>query len=156
MPRVVCQRFAPREKLFFQPGAQAPRLFDTPAGRIGVLVCYDLEFPELTRLLAVAGAELIVVPTSWPLVDRPAGERPPEGADRHGRCRVNRVLIACCDRTGTERGQEWTAGTTLIDETGWVIATQTEEGPAGAEIDLALVEASISPPGEHGRRRAPD
>jgi predicted amidohydrolase len=52
-----------REKLFFQPGAQAPRVFDTSAGRIGVLVCYDLEFPELTRLLALAGAELIVVPT---------------------------------------------------------------------------------------------
>jgi predicted amidohydrolase len=127
-----------REKLFFQPGAQEPRVFDTHAGRIGVLVCYDLEFPELTRLLALAGAELIVVPTNWPLVDRPAGERPPEVQIAMAAARVNRVFIACCDRTGTERGQEWTAGTTLIDETGWVIATQTKEGPARAEIDLAL------------------
>ena len=127
-----------REKLFFQPGAQAPRVFDTPAGRIGVLVCYDLEFPELTRLLALAGAELIVVPTIWPLVDRPAGARPPEVQIAMAAARVNRVFIACCDRTGTERGQQWTAGTTLIDETGWVIATQTEEGPAWAEIDLTL------------------
>ena len=127
-----------REKLFFQPGAQAPRVFDTSAGRIGVLVCYDLEFPELTRLLALAGAELIVVPTNWPLVDRPAGERPPEVQIGMAAARVNRVFIACCDRTGTERGQEWTAGTTLIDESGWVIATQTAEGPARAEIDLAL------------------
>jgi predicted amidohydrolase len=127
-----------REKLFFQPGAQAPRVFDTPAGRIGVLVCYDLEFPELPRLLALAGAELIVVPTNWPLVDRPAGERPPEVLIGMAAARVNRVFIACCDRTGTERGQEWTAGTTLIDESGWVIATQTAEGPARADIDLAL------------------
>jgi predicted amidohydrolase len=127
-----------REKLFFQPGAEAPRVFDTPAGRIGVLVCYDLEFPELTRVLALAGAELLVVPTNWPLVDRPAGERPPEVQIGMAAARVNRVFIACCDRTGTERGQQWTAGTTLIDESGWVIATQTAEGPARAEIDLAL------------------
>ena len=52
--------------------------------------------------------------------------------------RVNRVFIACCDRTGTERGQEWTAGTTLNDESGWVIASQTADGPARAEIDLTL------------------
>jgi 5-aminopentanamidase len=127
-----------REKLYFQPGAHAPRVFDTPAGRIGVLVCYDLEFPELTRLLALGGAELIAVPTNWPLVDRPAGERPPEMQIAMAAARVNRVFIACCDRTGTERGQEWTAGTAVIDEAGWVIARQTEEGPAGAEIDLAL------------------
>jgi predicted amidohydrolase len=127
-----------REKLFFQPGAEAPRVFDTPAGRIGVLVCYDLEFPELTRLLALAGSELIVVPTNWPLVDRPAGERPPEVQIAMAAARVNHVFIACCDRTGTERGQRWTAGTTVIDEAGWPIATQTEEGPAQADIDLAL------------------
>jgi len=127
-----------REKLFFQPGGEAPRVFDTAFGRIGVLVCYDLEFPELTRLLALAGAELIVVPTNWPLVDRPAGERPPEVQIAMAAARVNRVFIACCDRTGTERGQEWTAGTTVIDESGWPIATQTEEGAAQAEIDLAL------------------
>ena len=127
-----------REKLFFQPGAEPPRVFDTPAGRIGVLVCYDLEFPELTRLLALAGAELIAVPTNWPLVHRPDGERPPEVQIAMAAARVNRVFIACCDRMGTERGQEWTAGTSLIDESGWVIANQTEEGPAQAEFDLAL------------------
>jgi predicted amidohydrolase len=127
-----------REKLFFAPGDQAPRVFDTPAGRIGVLVCYDLEVPELTRMLALAGAELIAVPTNWPLVERPAGEHPPEVLIGMAAARVNRVFVACCDRTGTERGQEWTAGTTLIDESGWVIATQTAEGPASAEVDLAL------------------
>jgi predicted amidohydrolase len=127
-----------REKLFFQPGPEAPRVFDTPAGRIGVLICYELEFPELTRLLALAGAELIVVPTNWPLVDRPPGEHPPEVLIGMAAARVNRVFVACCDRTGTERGQEWTAGTTLIDESGWVIATQTGEGAAAAELDLAL------------------
>jgi 5-aminopentanamidase len=126
-----------REKLNFEPGSDPPTVFDTPAGRIGVLVCYDLEFPEMTRMLALAGAELIAVPTNWPLVDRPEGERPPEVTIAMAAARVNRVFIACCDRTGTERGQEWTAGTTIVDENGWVLATQTGVGSARAVVDLS-------------------
>jgi len=126
-----------REKLSFTPGSDPPTVFDTPAGRIGVLVCYDLEFPEMSRILALAGAELIVVPTNWPLVDRPEGERPPEVTIAMAAARVNRVFIACCDRTGTERGQEWTGGTAIVDENGWVLATQTGVGPARAVVDLS-------------------
>jgi 5-aminopentanamidase len=127
-----------REKLFFEPGGEPPRVFETGVGRIGVLICYELEFPELTRMLTLAGAELIAVPTNWPLSDRPAGERQPEVIVAMGAARVNRVFIACCDRTGTERGQQWTAGTSIIDQMGWVIASQTQAGPASAEVDLAL------------------
>jgi predicted amidohydrolase len=126
-----------REKLSFTAGSDPPRVFDTTAGRIGVLVCYDLEFPEMSRTLALAGAELIAVPTNWPLVDRPEGERPPEVTIAMGAARVNRVFIACCDRTGTERGQEWTGGTTIVDENGWVLASQTAVGPARAVVDLS-------------------
>lgn len=127
-----------REKLIFEPGSQSPPLLDTNAGRIGVLVCYDLEFPEMTRTLALADADLIVVPTNWPLVDRPPGERPPEVLIAMAAARTNRVFIACCDRAGLERGQEWTSGTTIIDQSGWVIATTHEEGPASVDVDLTL------------------
>ncbi|MGZ4313763.1 MAG: nitrilase-related carbon-nitrogen hydrolase [Solirubrobacteraceae bacterium] len=126
-----------REKLCFAPGGEPPRVFDTPAGRIGILVCYDLEFPEMPRTLALAGAELICVPTNWPLVPRPEGERPPEVTIAMAAARVNHVFIACCDRTGTERGQHWTAGTSIVDEDGWVLASQTGAGPASATVDLA-------------------
>jgi predicted amidohydrolase len=125
-----------REKLWFTPGDTPPRVFDTPHGRIGVLVCYDLEFPEMTRTLALAGAELIAVPTNWPLVERPADERPPEVTIAMGAARVNRVSIACCDRVGVERGEQWTGGTSIVDENGWVLASQTARGPATALIDL--------------------
>lgn len=125
-----------REKLWFEPGDQPPPVFDTPVGRIGVLVCYDLEFPEMPRQLALAGAELIAVPTNWPLGDRPGGERPPEVTIAMAAARVNRVFIACCDRTGTERGQEWTGGTSIIDESGWVVASQSALGSARAVVDL--------------------
>ena len=43
-----------------------PNVFDTPWGRIGISVCYDVEFPENVRRLALAGADLIVVPTALP------------------------------------------------------------------------------------------
>ena len=64
-------------------------------------------------------ADLLAVPTNWPLVYRPEGERPPEVQIGMAAARVNRMSIACCDRIGTERGQESTGGTTIIDESGW-------------------------------------
>jgi 5-aminopentanamidase len=126
-----------REKLVFEPGGEPPPVVDTAVGRIGVLICYDLEFPEMTRMLALAGAQLVTVPTNWPLVERPAGERPPEVVAAMAAARTNRMFIACCDRTGTERGQEWTAGTSVIDASGWVVATVDDEGMALADVDLA-------------------
>jgi predicted amidohydrolase len=128
-----------REKLFFTPGPDIPPVVDTPVGRVAVLICYDLEFPELTRGVALAGAELIVVPTNWPLVPRPQGERAPEVIIGMAAARINHVAIACCDRTGVEREQEWTEGTTIIDENGWVVSTAgAGVGVASAELDLTL------------------
>lgn len=130
-----------REKLIFEPGSELPPVLDTPAGRISVLICYDLEFPEMTRALALRGADLIAVPTNWPLVRRPEGERPPEVLIAMVAARTNRVFFACCDRTGKERGQEWTAGTALIDQSGWVISTADAEGSAMADVDLMLARS---------------
>jgi len=126
------------EKNFFTPGSELPPLVDTEFGRIGVIICYDLEFPELTRSVALQGADLLAVPTNWPLVARPEGERPPEVQIGMAAARVNRMAIACCDRIGTERGQEWTGGTTIIDECGWVVSTAGEGNVAAADIDLTL------------------
>jgi predicted amidohydrolase len=41
--------------------------FDTPFGRVGVLICYDIRFPEVARTLALAGATILCVPNSWPI-----------------------------------------------------------------------------------------
>lgn len=46
-----------------RPGSEA-KVFDTPLGRIAIQICYDIEFPEMARLLTLAGAELIFVPFS--------------------------------------------------------------------------------------------
>ena len=131
------------EKNVFTPGAEAPPIVDTPFGRIAVIICYDLEFPELTRSLALRGADLLAVPTNWPLVYRPEGERPPEVQIGIAAARVNRMAIACCDRIGTERGQEWTGGTTIINESGWVVSTSGDDNTAIADLDLLLARDKV-------------
>jgi predicted amidohydrolase len=126
-----------REKLFFTPGEHLPPVVDTAVGRVGVAICYDLEFPELTRSLALAGADLVAVPTNWPLGPRPEGERPPEVVIAMAAARVNRVAFACCDRSGTERGQRWTEGSAVVDADGWVVAGPVAgTGTLLADVDL--------------------
>ena len=62
-----------REKLIFTPGGELPLVVTTRHGVIAVMVCYDLEFGELTRRAALEGAELIAAPVNWPLFPRPEG-----------------------------------------------------------------------------------
>jgi 5-aminopentanamidase len=128
-----------REKLIFTPGGTLPKVVNTRHGAIAVMVCYDLEFGELTRRVALDGAELIAAPVNWPLFPRPKGEHPGEVITAMSTARTNKVAIACCDRAGVERGQQWTEGTAIVDPDGWVVASA---GPgtamAVADIDLAV------------------
>ena len=55
-----------RERLVFIPGDEAPPVVDTIAGRVGMVICYDLEFPEMVRGLLLRGAEIVAVPTNCP------------------------------------------------------------------------------------------
>jgi predicted amidohydrolase len=128
-----------RERLVFTAGAVEPPVVETPIGRIGVLVCYDLEFPEMTRSLALRGADLIVVPTNWPLESPPAGEHVPEVTIAMAAAHVNHVGVVCCDRSGIERGEKWNQASCIIDQQGWIIAaTDEENGMAIADLDVSL------------------
>lgn len=55
-----------KEKLIFREGDRFP-VFDTPLGKIGILICYDAEFPEPVRIMALKGAQLILIPSVWSL-----------------------------------------------------------------------------------------
>jgi predicted amidohydrolase len=130
-----------REKLWFAPGEQPPPVLDTSIGKLSVIVCYDVEFPELTRMVALAGTQLLLVPTNWPLGPRPEGERPAEVVIAMAAARGNRMAVACADRTGTEREQPWTGCTTIIGADGWVAAEKAGAdalslGPVTADLDL--------------------
>lgn len=118
-----------REKLWFAPGEEVPPVVETAVGRVGLLICYDLEFPENIRSLALRGAEVVTVATNWPRSPRPQGERPPEVINAMVSARLNRVFIACCDRVGPERGVEWTGGSVIVDEMGWPLAEARHDAP---------------------------
>jgi predicted amidohydrolase len=125
------------EKLFFTAGSAAAPVVPTAFGRIGMLICYDMEFPEMTRSVALRGADLLVVPTNWPLGDRPAGQPAGEVVLAMAAAMANRMPIACCDRRGIERGQRWNEASTIVGADGWPRATADADGVAMAQLDLA-------------------
>jgi predicted amidohydrolase len=140
----------------FQPGDIPPPLIDTPIGRIGLLICYDLEFPEMPRRLALAGADLIVVPTNWPLVPKPAGEHPPEVIQAMAAARASAIPILCCDRRGAERGSEWTEGTAAVGSDGWLVGTKTTAGVLDVEVSLSPTRTKIGERNDVFRDRRPE
>jgi predicted amidohydrolase len=129
-----------REKLFFEPGLECAPVVETRFGRIGVQVCYDLNFPEVARGLAVAGADLIVLPTNSPRFPRPEGERPMEIVLAMASAHLNHVFFAMCDRCGPERGVDWVGGSVVCDEWGWLLAGP----PQGFGPGLVLAECDLS------------
>ncbi len=127
-----------REKLIFTRGDKLPQVLRTRYGAIAIMVCYDLEFGEVTRRVALDGAELIVAPVNWPLFPRPEGERPGEVITAMSTARLNRIAVAVCDRAGVERGQPWTEGSVIVDPDGWVVsAAGPGPGLAIADVDLS-------------------
>lgn len=117
-----------QEKLFFTPGEATPPVIQTHLGRIGMVICYDLEFPEWVRLIALQGAQLLCVPTNWPDGGHPTGERPSEVVRVQANAAFNRIFIAASGRCGTERGVPWVGGSVIVDCDGYPVA-----GPLGPD-----------------------
>jgi 5-aminopentanamidase len=136
--RAVCRKthLWGREIEYFDPGETIAPVVLTSVGSIGVCICYDLEFPEVPRTLAIEGAQLIAVPTNWPFSRRPEGERPAEVTIAMAAARTNKVAVACCDRAGSERGQRWNEASSIIGPEGWVLASA--DGSDRASADVAL------------------
>ncbi|MFG8565582.1 nitrilase family protein [Pseudomonas paraeruginosa] len=127
------------EGAIFEAGDQSPPIVATRFGRIAVMVCYDLEFPEWVRLPALSGAQLLCAPVNWPAAPRPLGERPAEVVRVQANASVNRMFIAACDRCGQERGVDWVGGSVIVDADGYPLAGPLvgEEGMLLASLDLA-------------------
>jgi predicted amidohydrolase len=123
----------------FTAGSSLPPVVDTAVGRIGVMICYDLSFPEWVRTVALNGAELLCAPVNWPLDPAPSGERPAEIVKVQANATVNRMFVAAADRVGRERGQDWLGGSVIVDADGFPL-TNIELGTETmilATIDLA-------------------
>jgi predicted amidohydrolase len=140
----------------FRPGDLAPPIVDTPAGRLGLLICYDLEFPEMPRRLALAGADLIVVPTNWPEVPKPEGEHPPEVIQAMAAARASAIPVLCCDRRGAERGNAWTEGTAAVGSDGWLVGRKTDEGVLDVDVSFSPARTKIGERNDVFRDRRPE
>ncbi|HEX3312993.1 MAG TPA: nitrilase-related carbon-nitrogen hydrolase, partial [Streptosporangiaceae bacterium] len=128
------------EKLVFTPGDAALPTVDTEVGRVAVMVCYDLEFPEWTRLAALDGADLIAAPVNWPGYRWPEGERPAEVVKAQAAAAANGVFVAVADRCRAERGVSWISGSLIASPEGYTLA-----GPVLADRPAVLTAACDLP-----------
>lgn len=125
--------FGDWEKGFFVAGTE-PALFELHGFKIGLLVCYDLEFPELARQSAAAGADLIIVPTSLMVpYDEVADHLVPT------RALENQVFVAYANRIGAENGLHYVGKSSICSPLGRALA---KAGPAGPTIISAKLRKS--------------
>jgi predicted amidohydrolase len=82
------------EKLWFSPGNTGFKVWDTPVGKIGIMICFDWFFPESARTLALKGADVIAHPANLVLPYCPDA--------MPTRCLENRVFAVTANRTGSE------------------------------------------------------
>ncbi|HLY48212.1 MAG TPA: nitrilase-related carbon-nitrogen hydrolase [Solirubrobacteraceae bacterium] len=127
------------EERWFKPGPISPPVVETRYGRIGLAICYDIEFPELMRGLALQGADLIALPANWPRDVNPPDGRPILHSLPAVTGYLNKVFVAVCDRCGTERGVEFQGGSVIAGPAGAHRAGPVEdrgEAILYAELDL--------------------
>lgn len=87
------------EQGYYTPGDKGAPVFTTQAGKIGVSICYDRHFPEYMRALAVAGADLVIVPQAGAVDEWPEGLYE---AEMRVAAFQNGYFTALCNRVGTE------------------------------------------------------
>jgi predicted amidohydrolase len=128
------------EKMAFKPGDGA-KAFDTRLGRIGLMICYEMAFPEVSRALALSGAELIAVSSAWMRVKDPPGRE--RVYDLAPVCRAfeNNLFIAISNMVGKDDGMEFQGKSKIIDPMGRVVVecSERDEVAIVKEIDMDLV-----------------
>ena len=130
-------------------------VIELPEMRIGMLICYDSSFPEAARVLALQGADLIVLPTNWPPTSGLTADVVPAA-----RALENHVYFMAINRVGHEHGFDFIGKSRICDPRGAKldVADHRNEGILFAEIDPEFARAKhlVSIPGEHEVHRMED
>lgn len=129
------------EKLFFEPGNLGVPVFSTPFGRIGLLICYDIWFPEVLRMCSLKGADIVGVSTNWvPMPGQGPEELPMAVHLCMANAHVNGLFIAAADRVGVEREQPFLGHSVIVGPTG-----QLASGPAsGDNEEIIMASCNLS------------
>jgi predicted amidohydrolase len=119
---------------FLTPGGALSGPFETSQGSLGMLICYDLRFPEPARVLGLAGAQAILLPTAWPQ----AARLYPDHVART-RAAENGIFIVAADHVGEERGGRYLGRSLIVGPDGEVVAEASpdDEEMLMADLDLA-------------------
>jgi predicted amidohydrolase len=120
------------DKVFFEPGNLGFQVFQTPIGRISMIICFDMWYPECFRILAGMGADIVCCPTNW--IDGVPTELRTIGPEL---ClvnsNVNNIFIVAADRIGIERETKFPGKSCITGPEGWYRA-----GPASLENEEIL------------------
>jgi predicted amidohydrolase len=121
------------EKRYFRPGYQTA-VFDTELGKIGLIICYDIFFPEVSRLTRLKGAQLIVCISASPAVRRAFFE-----TLTVARAIENTAFLAYVNLVGIEDGLQFWGGSRLVGPNGKVLvqAKYDDEDLVMCDIDYA-------------------
>ena len=127
--------FGGGESKLFVPGTQATNTFDAGWAHVGLMVCYDLRFPEVTRKLALEGAQVVIAPSAW--VAGPLKEEHWMLLTR-ARALENTVYVLAANMTGGKNSGR----SVVVDPMGVVIADAGETvGLTVARVDLERLQA---------------
>ena len=123
------------EHLYYTAGNKIVTI-DSSFGRIGLMICYDLRFPELARSLSLKDIQMIVVSAQWP-----------ESRKEHWKTLIkarsieNQIFMICSNRTGIDDNLQFPGMSMIVDPMGTILADAgSDDGSAFAEIEMKLVE----------------
>jgi len=125
------------ERCFYSPGKELP-VYDTPAGRIGVHICYDMSFPEVARVQTLKGAEMLINTSG-----SAAGFEDYWSHITYARAVENLTWYVVCSVVGEQRGTKLFGGSRIVSPSGVVVAAakHNEEDYVVADIDLDQVRS---------------
>jgi predicted amidohydrolase len=141
---------------FVDRGDKPFKVYQTPIGNIGIEICYDITFPESSRVLALLDADIIALPTNFPKgqVDK---------IIKHviiTRAIENSVHVVAADRIGSERGSSFAGQSKIVDATGETLnlasADKEEIIYGNVDLETAREKHIIITPGKHEVDRIKD
>jgi predicted amidohydrolase len=128
-----------REREWFSAGPGGPEVHRVGRARIGMMICFDWRFPELSRALALMGADVLVHPSNLVYRDTPEAIRT--------RAIENRVFVVTANRTGVDRRPAGTLAFTgrsqIVDPAGSVLARAETRETCAMATDLDLGAARV-------------